>query len=310
MNKCFLMALTVFSVVAAIIAIYNTVIGHMMRCHTARTERDPRTGIVRGAEPVVLKGSSAKKAALLIHGFIGSPTDYGRLPALLHRQGYDVFVPLLPGHGTDPEDFSKTTADELEAFVLREYRALKQKYAEVVLIGFSMGGALSVLTAAKEPVDALVLLAPYFKISHQWYYVFPTEVYQKIFKQLIPYTYRPITFKQINNKNAIPYIVDYDYVSLRGAEAAIELGSRAAVKVKDLRQPTLILHSTNDRAVDYRASQKAADYLKNVSSCHLVTLNRSNHILLWDHDMEMVETAILEFVTQPKALVANGGKRS
>lgn len=310
MNKGLLAVLAVFLILAAVIVIYNTVIGHLMRRQAATLRRDPRSGVMKGAEPIVLKSGSAKKAALLIHGFIGSPTDYGRLPGLLHRQGYDVYVPLLPGHGTQPEDFSKTTADDLEAFVLREYRALKQKYAEVALIGFSMGGALSVLTAAQEPVDALVLLAPYFKISHQWYYVFPTEVYQKMFKQLIPYTYRPVAFKQIGNKQAIPHIVDYDYVSLRGAEAAIELGSRAAGKVKDLRQPILILHSTNDRAVDYRASKKAADHLKSVAPCRLVTLHRSNHILLWDYDVETVESAILEFVAQPQAVAANGGKRS
>jgi len=286
----------VFFVIAVVVVAYNLIIEQCMKRHAAVCNRDLLSGIMKGAEPIVLTSGDAKKAALLVHGFIGSPTDYGRLPGLLHQQGYDVYVPLLPGHGTDPRNFSKTTANELESFVLKECKALKQKYIEVVLIGFSMGGALSVLVASTEPVDKLILLAPYFKISHRWFYILPTEIYQKIFKQIIPYTYRPIAFKQINNKQAILYIMDYDYVSLRGAGAAMELGERASGKARDMRQPTLILHSRNDRATEYAASKRAAECLKSISECRFVTLEKSNHILLWDFDVELVEREVLEFV--------------
>jgi len=282
--------------IAGGICVYNGIVNLMMRERLSVVPRDPVTGIMKGAEPVVLKHASSKKAALLIHGFIGTPTDFGRLPELLHKDGFDVYVPLLPGHGTDPRNFAKTTADRLESFVLNRHRLLTKEYEEVVLIGFSMGGALTALTAVKEPVDKLVLLAPYFKISHQWYYVLPAEWYQKAFRNIIPYTYRPLAFKQVRKREAMPFILDYNFVSLKGGGEAIELGRRAGRSVNVMGQPTLIVHSRYDKATDYNATRAVAKKLSGQDGSKFVTLENSNHVMLWDYDAELVENEILKFV--------------
>ena len=102
--------ISVFTAAALAILIYNQVISYCMRKSYKNTKRDPETGTIRGAEPIYLPGTN-RRAALLLHGFIGSPTDFGRLPKLLNEAGYAVSVPLLPGHGTDPRDFSKVTTE-------------------------------------------------------------------------------------------------------------------------------------------------------------------------------------------------------
>ncbi len=277
------------------IGIYNFLVQRALIRYVRRTLRDPSTGIMKGAEPIFLKGSS-KKAALLIHGFIGSPTDFAELPVLLNQKGLTVSVPLLPGHGTDPRHFSKTTAEELEQYVLNAYRGLKKEYEEVVLIGFSMGGALSILTAAKEPVDKLVLLEPYLKIAHQWYYILSTEMYTKVFMRIIPYVYRPYIFKQLNRKTSLPYIVDYDFLPLKGAASAIELGRRALEAAPGLKVPTLVIHSRGDRATDFDATFRLAEELKQKTECRFVGFSRSNHMILWDYEARLAEKEILEFV--------------
>ena len=43
--------------------------------------------------------------------------------------------------------------------------ALRARHQTVVLVGFSMGGALSLWAAANEPVDGLVLAAPFFALA-------------------------------------------------------------------------------------------------------------------------------------------------
>src|SRR5690606_11774915 len=43
---------------------------------------------------------------------------------------------------------------------------LKREYANVLLVGYSMGGALSMQAAAIEPPSSLVLLAPFWKIDN------------------------------------------------------------------------------------------------------------------------------------------------
>lgn len=279
-----------------IIRIYNFFTYRALHSYVSKKERHPELGVIKGAEPIYLE-NTGDKAILLIHGFIGSPSDFGRLPKLLYEKGYTVSVPLLPGHGTDPRHFSKTTPEELETFVLQEYRKMKQRYKEVVLLGFSMGGALSILTAVKERVDHLILLAPYLRIAHQWYYIFPAEFYNTVFLNLIPYAYRPLYFKQINKKEAIANIIDYDFVPLKGADTAIKLGNKALKEAPRLNQPTLIIHGLKDRATDYKLSEKLAKDLQKKNASLFVSLPNTNHMVMWDHDAELAEKEILAFLT-------------
>lgn len=289
-----------FLALCGAVSLYNFFTGRALHSYVSKKERHPELGVIKGAEPIFLKNNT-DKAALLIHGFIGSPADFGRLPSLLHSDGYTVVAPLLPGHGTDPRHFSKTTPEELESFVLRQYRDLKKQYKEVVLVGFSMGGALSILTALNERVDQLILLAPYLKIAHQWYYVLPAEWHNALFVNVIPYTYRPLSFKQINKKDAMGNIVDYDFVSLRGADTAIKLGDKALKVAGSLKQPTLIIHGLKDRATDYKFSAKLTQDLKKSAECALVSLPNTNHMVMWDYDAELAEKEILAFISKQRA---------
>jgi len=292
MSIAALVIVCLFLAVCIVIRVHNFLINKAIDSYISKTARDPKTGIMKGAESIYLPNKS-KKAALLIHGFIGSPSDFGRLPALLNELGLTVVVPLLPGHGTSPREFSKTTPEELETFVTDAYRRLKSEFEEVVLIGFSMGGSLSILTAAQEKVDSLVLLAPYLSIAHQWYYIFPTELYNRVFQNFIPYVYRPEHFKQINKKEAASSIVDYEFVPLKGAATAIQLGKKAVRKVSSLKQPALIIHALGDCATDCRMSKQLSEKLRPSS---FVTLAKSNHMILWDYDAEKVEAEVLRFV--------------
>ena len=282
-------------VLCGVVFIYNFFTGLALHSYVSKKEKHPELGVIKGAEPIHLKQQS-EKAVLLIHGFIGSPSDFGRLPRLIHEAGYTVVAPLLPGHGTDPRHFSKTTPQELEDFVLNEYRKLKKCYKEVTLVGFSMGGALSILAALNEKVDRLVLLAPYLRIAHQWYYVLPAEWHNALFVNVIPYTYRPVAFKQINKKEAITNIIDYDYVSLKGADTAIKLGNKALKASGNLKQPTLIIHGLQDRATDYKFSERLAKNLAKNTRCAFISLPNTNHMIMWDYDAELAEKEILKFL--------------
>ena len=55
------------------------------------------------------KKRKGKKVALLIHCFTGSPKEFRQMGEYLAKKGISVYAPLLPGHGTSPEQlvFSK-----------------------------------------------------------------------------------------------------------------------------------------------------------------------------------------------------------
>lgn len=286
---------------------YNAYVAYRMEQELPKVERDPVTGIMKGAEPIFLK-ADGKRAILMIHGYIGTPTDFGHLPQLLQEAGFTVSVQLLPGHGRDARGFSKTTSEELIHFIDNAYTDLKKSYDQVTLIGLSMGGALSVITTAHHVTDLpdqLILLAPYFRIKHRWYYIFPAAFYCKIALPFIPYVERPAMFKQVFNKKALPYIVDYDFISTKGTRAALEVSKRAKqdiAKLKNSKIPMLVIHSKKDKATDCSTTQKLIEQLGR-SDVQVMILNNSNHLILWDYEAEQVEQEIINFLNRKEVAI-------
>jgi carboxylesterase len=282
-------------VIAALaVTVYDIIIFVGMVYQRARQPADPDTGIIKGAHPVYLEGKNGK-AVLMLHGYIGSPTDLGRLPELLNREGFSVSVPLLPGHGRDPRDFAKTKPSDFVHFANTEYRRLRANHSTVIVVGFSMGGAIAAILAEGRKPGGLVLLAPYFQIKHEWYYLLPTEYWNWLLTPVIPYVYRLPAFRRIRNKAAIPKLAGYDYIAMRGARAAIALQRRAAKAALHIRVPTLIVHSTEDRATDYRASEKLAKCLP-AGMAEFLQVQNSDHMLMWDFERDKVERKVVEFV--------------
>ena len=93
------------------------------------------------------------KGCLIIHGYTGGPYEVEPLATYLNEQtDWDIVVPTLPGHGEmlALEDVSHKTWLQAAEDALEK---LKEKYEEVYIIGFSMGGMIAAYLAAKFKVD-------------------------------------------------------------------------------------------------------------------------------------------------------------
>ena len=99
-------------------------------------------------------GATKEIGILLVHGFTGSPSSMRPWAEFMHQQGYTVRVPLLPGHGTKPEDLNQVKWQEWPAKVTYELRELQKTCDTIFLVGLSMGGA-TVLNVAESNNDAL-----------------------------------------------------------------------------------------------------------------------------------------------------------
>ena len=58
---------------------------------------------MRGPEHETFTLPGGRPAALLLHGFLGTPAEMRGLGEALHEQGWTVYAPLLPGFGSDIE---------------------------------------------------------------------------------------------------------------------------------------------------------------------------------------------------------------
>lgn len=98
------------------------------------------------------KGSRTRKTAvLLVHGFLASPYEMQGLASKLQQEGYCVFAPRLEGHGTSPADLRTKSWQEWMRSVTRGFDLLETMYDHITIVGFSTGGALSLLFGAERP---------------------------------------------------------------------------------------------------------------------------------------------------------------
>ena len=116
-------------------------------------------------QPFTLYGDT-KTCAVLIHGFPGTPSEMRPIAEVLHSRGWTVHVPLLPGFGIDINTLPERTYSEWLSAVLNAIQTYRSQYDKLVLVGFSMGGALSIQASTVTDLDGLLLLAPFWKIEH------------------------------------------------------------------------------------------------------------------------------------------------
>jgi carboxylesterase len=254
--------------------------------------------VVPGTEALELGEPDAPVHCLLVHGFAGSRKDFADLGELLAEAGCHVRLERLPGHGTTPEDMEAATADELVDHVRQAVRQAKAEHERVILVGFSMGGAISTIVAAEEPVDRLVLLAPCFEIQHQWYYFERPEWWAEKLGSVVRWVPKTESTVQVNRKEARHMLFSYPRISTRSVLTLAELGQRASdpALLGAIDVPVLVVHSPGDFAASQAASEALFPLLGSSDTRYVRMDDRNNHHLLWDFDREVVKNEIMAFV--------------
>ena len=112
----------------------------------------------------------ASRAIIIFHGYTGSPDEFRELAhTLAERLNAYIFVPLLPGHGTDEHDLLQITLDDLLSFSRDIIHDLRNEGKELALIGHSFGGYLALLCADEARSKAIVLsVMPYVLRIRFW----------------------------------------------------------------------------------------------------------------------------------------------
>src|SRR5881628_3739203 len=115
----------------------------------------------RPSDPFAL--GDAPDACLLLHGLTGSPAEVRPIGEALAQAGFRAVGPLLPGHGTTPEDLY--TVSRQQMLHAAESALLSLDGARRIFVcGLSMGGLLALHLAAHHEgmpeVSAVALLAP------------------------------------------------------------------------------------------------------------------------------------------------------
>jgi alpha-beta hydrolase superfamily lysophospholipase len=124
------------------------------------------------AEPTVAR----QGAVVMVHGFGGCPQQFMQLGAMVAARGFDVLLPLLPGHGVavTPDGEDDLSHLPIARDGIARYSGLAQRMngiiakspGQKVIVGFSLGGAVSVNAnlLERELYDRQLLISPMFAI--------------------------------------------------------------------------------------------------------------------------------------------------
>jgi carboxylesterase len=105
------------------------------------------------------------RAALLIHGFPGTPAEMRPLAKALADAGWHISAPLLPGHGPDIANLETKTRHDWIGHCRERWNHLGRNFRPRALVGFSIGGAISIHMASESEPENLVLIAPFWRIQ-------------------------------------------------------------------------------------------------------------------------------------------------
>ena len=101
-------------------------------------------------KPFLLKPMKAKAGVVLAHGYMAAPLEVREFADYLYQQGYAVYGVRLAGHGTSPEDLASRKWEEWYESFNRGYAIIKSLTDNIILGGFSTGGSMAMIAAARK----------------------------------------------------------------------------------------------------------------------------------------------------------------
>ncbi|MCK4741902.1 MAG: alpha/beta fold hydrolase, partial [Anaerolineales bacterium] len=245
-----------------------------------------------GAETFFYPGGKA--GCLLTPGFTATPQEMHELGTRLASQGHTVLGVRLFGHGTRLEDMVRSRWTDWLASVEDGYHLLRGWCDQVVVMGFSTGGCLSLIMVSELPVDGIVTLSAPYQLPPIYY-----------LKQLYPIlpalsTILPSIPKgppSWNDMEAAKSRVQYDAYPLRSAYEFGAMLEEMRPRLSKVTAPALLIHSLDDNFITPSDMQHIHDSLGSTDK-RMVHVQNSNHIIPCDAAREDVFRETGSFVAE------------
>ncbi|MBI5366366.1 MAG: alpha/beta fold hydrolase [Planctomycetes bacterium] len=286
--------------IGPIARLYDELTQRSLEQEIAAADRDPVTGVLRGAEPFHYPGGP--HGVVLVHGFSNTPGDTRPLGARLAAQGFTVHGVLLPGHGRTPRDLERSTWEDWFCEVEYAVERLGRDCARVSVVGFSTGGLLALHLAATRPaarpLHRLVCLSPFLALRRRWFYVLPPERFFALGRGRIRYVRKPRP-GNINDPDVRRTYLSYRHIPLKAVASALECIDRVRAELPAVRSPILLMHSRGDQTCAPEGTQEVYDRVASAEK-KLVFVERSNHVITLDYDRPRVEEEVLRWLGEDR----------
>lgn len=246
-------------------------------------------------QDTVFGNPKAKNAVIYVHGYTGSNLENMYQANYLALHGYSVFMPLLPGHGTNYKDLDTTTWQDWVQKVEQTFDYVIDRYnpKRIFLAGHSLGGAIALRLAINhsDKTSGLIMMASPFDFP--WY----RKMIAKIGKRLglhLPYDQFHFHDERLyDHPLKETYLETYHKVSFYSVDQILQLVELNRQELSKVQCPTKFIYAKHD----YLIPESSITIIKeNFQDPDISFVEYSDHVLVIDTDKEKVANHILEFL--------------
>lgn len=230
---------------------------------------------------------------LLVHGFLASPAEMRPLANKLLDAGYPVYGVRLPGHGTSPVDLREQSWEDWLFAVRRAYQILAAHVDKICLVGFSTGGALSLIHASEKPdkLVATVVANPPVKFKNK----------NMMFVPLIHNVSQVVRWAS-SLEGVMPYRsnnpeharINYRHIPVRGVYELVRMNYAISQQLEMVECPCLLLQSSNDPVVAVDSAKIILNKLTH-SNVTYIEVNSDRHGIVYENTADTHKT-ILQYI--------------
>ena len=232
-------------------------------------------------------GPNKEIGVVLVHGYTGSPSSMRPWAEYLNQQGYTVRVPLLPGHGTKPEDLSEIKWQQWPEKVESELDELRKNCTKIFICGFSMGGGttLHVATKRSDKIAGIILVNPMIHLP----FIGTKLAYllSRIKK------YRSSAGDDIKRPGVTQG--GYEVMSTEGIYQTLQMLKYTRANLHRVSVPMQLFHSVDDHTLPVSNTEIVMKRVGSLSK-ERIELTNSFHVATLDYDAEIIFENSLIFI--------------
>ena len=215
-------------------------------------------------------------AALCLHGLTGTPYEVRPVGEALSAAGVRAVGPWMDGHAGGPEELARVTSEAWVEGARAQLRALRAEHETVFVVGMSMGGLVTLLLAAEEPVAGAVSIGAPLALRQ------PLPLLLPVLRFLKPFVEKK-NGSDIRDAAARARHPSMPVMPLASVYQLVRLQRRVRAALPRVRVPLLVAHGAHDTTANPADAERIVDAVGSTDHRRLI-LENSGHVVPVDHD--------------------------
>jgi len=225
---------------------------------------------------LVPEGHDGERAALLLHGFTGTPYEMRPIANELVDRGYRCVAPVMAGHEKTHRELASVRWRDWIDVAADHLDVLRVQARHVVVAGMSMGGLVTLALAARHAPAAIASMGAPLWLPRSIRWRIP---WAKHLRAMVPKSDGP----DIREPEARERHPGFDAIPLAATHEILKLQRHVRGVVTEIICPTFVAHGAHDQTAAPRDAYAILGEI-NAGARALYIGTRSGHVISVDYD--------------------------